>query len=223
MKPTKRELTTASNKQAILKALLERMQKEEFNEIKISDLCEQASISQASFYNYFPQKTDILLYYIQLWLVEMFWVNTVSRKLSGLEAIERLFEDMAEVCISQPKLLTEIISLQVRTKKLNHLNSLSIADKQVAFPNYECVDKIVVEDLGALLLLNIQQAIRNEELPMNSDVTTLIVALSSIFFSVPILFSQGTLAEIKTAYKNQLNLIMHGAVTSSSQVIKLNK
>ena len=51
---TKRALTTAYKKQALVEVLLYRMQMDDFEEIKISDLCRDAQVSEASFYNYFP-------------------------------------------------------------------------------------------------------------------------------------------------------------------------
>lgn len=53
---SKRERKTAENKQAIIRALLNRMDEEDINDIKISNLCKDSGVSEASFYNYFPKK-----------------------------------------------------------------------------------------------------------------------------------------------------------------------
>ncbi|MCP4323576.1 MAG: TetR/AcrR family transcriptional regulator [Psychromonas sp.] len=212
MTVTKREIKTAQNKQTILNSLLARMHNEAFDKIKISDLCSDANISQASFYNYFPQKSDILVYYIQLWAVEMHWQILIERELTGLVAIDTLFNLTAQICASQPQLMAEIVAFQAKSLKIIKVTPLSKADKLVAYPNYQGIDTMVVEDLPALLSINIQQAIDAKELPLNSDISTLIVSLSSIFFSIPIMFNQSPLAEIQAAYQQQLSLFRLGAV-----------
>lgn len=212
MTVTKREIKTAQNKQKILNSLLARMHKEVFDKIKISDLCTDTNISQASFYNYFPQKSDILVYYIQLWAVEMHWQILIERKLIGLNAIDALFNLTAETCATQPQLMAEIVAFQAKSLKIIKVTPLSKADKLVAYPNYQGIETMVVEDLPALLSINIQQAIDAKELPRCSDVGTLIVSLSATFFSVPIMFNQSPLADIQAAYQQQLSLFRLGAI-----------
>jgi len=212
MTVTKREIKTAQNKQTILNSLLARMHKEVFDKIKISDLCTDANISQASFYNYFPQKSDILVYYIQLWAVKMHWQILIERKLIGLNAIDALFNLTAETCATQPQLMAEIVAFQAKSLKKIKVTPLSKADKLVAYPNYQGIETMVVEDLPALLSINVQQAIDAKELPRCSDVGTLIVSLCATFFSVPIMFNQSPLADIQAAYQQQLSLFRLGAI-----------
>jgi len=213
MTVTKREIKTAQNKQTILNHLLARMHNEAFDKIKISDLCTDANISQASFYNYFPQKSDILVYYIQLWAVEMHWQIFIEKKLLGLTAIDALFNLTAETCASQPQLMAEIVAFQAKSLKKIKATPLSKADKLVAYPDYQGIETLLVEDLPALLSINIQQAMEAKELPRSSDVATLIVSLSATFFSVPIMFNQSPLADIQAAYQQQLSLFRLGAVS----------
>ncbi len=216
MTVSKREIKTAQNKQAILNSLLIRMNSEAFDAIKISSLCADAKLSQASFYNYFPQKTDILIYYIQLWAVKMHWQIALHRKLTGLSAIEALFNSTAKICATQPQLMAEIISYQAKAAKDIQMRPLSDADKLVAYPDYKAVETVNIENLTALLSVNIQQAVSNNELPPASDTKSLIVSLCAIFFSVPIMFNQSPLAEIEEAYQQQLSLFRNGAIRKFS-------
>ena len=61
-------------------------------------------------------------------------------------------------------------------------------------------------------LLALNAAIEAGELPVNSDVETLITSLSATFFTVPIIYNQSSLDEIKDAYQEQLSLFRCGAV-----------
>lgn len=211
MKSNKRELNTAKNKQAILQCLLKRMHCESFDSIKISDLCVDAKVSQASFYNYFPQKTDVLIYYIQLWTIEMYWQITINKKLVGLKAIEQLFADTADICAKHSQLMCEIVAYQAKNGKPQGVTPLTVADKLQAYPDFNGIENIELADLSALLVTNIQQAISVNELPDTINITSLVVALSSIFFTIPIIFNRCPLEEIKSAFSEQLQLLLCGA------------
>jgi hypothetical protein len=213
---SKRELNTARSKQKVLSALLEKIKEEDFELIKISSLCESAAISQASFYNYFPQKTDILAYYIQLWVVEMYWRTSIEKQLSGLEAIKNVFHQTASICVSQPNLITEIISLQVKTKKIINQKPLTASDKLVSFPNLEGIESISIRDLKDIFSSYVNQAIDNQELPKSNDVKILVTSLCAIFFTVPIIFNQSSENTVKEAFDSQLNLFINGAVNHGS-------
>ncbi len=216
MSISKREIKTAQNKQTILNSLLARMHKETFDKIKISDLCSDAHISQASFYNYFPQKSDILVYYIQLWTVKMHWLILIEKKCMGLNAIDALFDLTARICASQPQLMAEIVAFQAKSHKIMTAPPLGEADKLVAYPDYQGIESMRVDDLPALLSIHIQQAIDAKELPSNSNVTTLIVSLSATFFCVPIMLNQSPLKDIQAAFQQQLSLFRHGAINKYS-------
>ena len=216
MTTNKREMKTAQNKQAILNSLLARMHEEAFDKIKISDLCEDANLSQASFYNYFPQKSDILVYYIQLWTIKMHWLILINKKLIGLDAIDALFDLTAKTCASQPQLMAEIVAFQAKSHKIITCPPLTEADKVVAYPDYQGIEAMAVTDLPELFAIQIQQAINAKELPDESDISTLIVSLSAIFFAVPIMFNQSPLKDIQAAFKQQFCLFRQGATNSFS-------
>ncbi|WP_289031166.1 TetR/AcrR family transcriptional regulator [uncultured Paraglaciecola sp.] len=217
MNTSKREINTAKNKQAILQCLLKRMHLEPFDVIKITDLCADSAVSHASFYNYFPQKVDILIYYIQLWTVETHWKITVKSKLTGLNAILQMYFDTADICAKQPQLMSEIIALQAKGTTTNSSKPLTVADKLIAYPDYAGIENIELANLRVLLSTNVSQAVFDKELPERSDVNGLVVAFSSVFFSVPIMFNGQPLSEIKSAYEQQFNLIKSGALALYSQ------
>lgn len=57
------DLRILKTKTRLTQALLDLMQEKSFQEIKISDLCEKAKISRATFYNNFETTKDVLCYY----------------------------------------------------------------------------------------------------------------------------------------------------------------
>jgi|WetSurMetagenome_2_1015567.scaffolds.fasta_scaffold63137_2 hypothetical protein len=208
---SKRDLTSAKNRNAIITVLLSRLENEEFEDIKISDLCSDAHLSQASFYNYFPQKSDMLVYFIQMWSVEMSWNALCKRKLYGLKAIESIFRDTARSIMKHPHVISEIISFQAKWKPSAKWPVIGEADKIVAYPNYDGIEKIPAEGLDSLLLPNLQKAIEYGELPAGTPPMTLVISLASIFFGLPIILKHVPLDKVESIYLEQLSLLWDGA------------
>ncbi len=213
---TLRERKTAENKQAILNALFERIKLEDFDDIKISDLCVDSSISQASFYNYFPQKSDLLFYFIQLWSVEINWLIMKQNQLKGLKAIELVFEKTADATKKHPEIMAEIVSHQARFKSPTKLPKLSTADKIIAFPNLTGIDEIQSIGLESILIPHINWAIKNGELPSGTPVEIIAYSLRSIFFGIPMLLRHSMVDKINITYKEQLKIIWAGVKTQYS-------
>lgn len=209
---TKRERKTAENKQAIIRSLLSHMDKEDINDIKISDLCKDSGVSQASFYNYFPHKSDMLVYYIQLWSVETIWKAQNEKGATGLGVIESVFKDSAKEIVEHPNVMMEIISFQAKWKPPEEgWPEIASIDKIVAFPDFKGIEKIPAQGLDSVLLPNLQVAVENGDLPPSTDIMTLVISLSSIFFGVPMLLGHIPAEYMEEIYNEQLNLIWDGA------------
>jgi len=204
---TNREKNTAIKKQAILKALLIRIKTEDFDKIKIRDICKDSSVSEASFYNYFSKKSDLFVYFVQLWTVETHWKLIYEKKVDGLNAISLLFEDVASFTVKHPEAMAEIISLQAKWKTKIDLPLLTNADKVIAFPDYDKVENIASKGLDSILIPHLEIAIKNGELPLNAPVEVITLTLKSIFFGIPIFLKETPVDKINDIYKEQLSLL----------------
>lgn len=52
-------------------ALLEELEAKPLADVRARDLCERVGISEATFFNHFASKSELLLYFVLLWSVEM--------------------------------------------------------------------------------------------------------------------------------------------------------
>lgn len=209
---TKRERKTAENKQAIIRVLLEKMKHEDINDIKISYLCRRSGVSQASFYNYFPHKSDMLIYYIQLWSVSTIWKAKNRCNKSGLTVIENIFKETAKDIVEHPNMMAEIISFQAKWKPPEEgWPEINKVDKIIAFPEFKGVEKIPAHGFDSILLSNLENAVESGELPKSTDIMTLVITLSSIFFGVPMLLGHIPAEYMEDIYLQQLNLVWAGA------------
>ena len=144
------------------------------NDISVKSLCHKAELSEATFFNYFPSKQELMAYLAQLWLLELCWqVQHSAEAPKGLPAIQHLFAQLARICVSRPGMMRELIAWIARGGRLNEAMELGALERKLAFPDLEGIDAIQIKGIDALIVPHLETAIRKGELPDNTLIPTL--------------------------------------------------
>lgn len=206
-----RERKYAHTKLTLRNAVMERLETHSLDEISVKELCEAALVSEATFFNYFPKKTDLINYLIQLWTVEVNWHGQqAARSSAGLAVIGAIFERAAEQIQAHPGLMGEIIAHQARQRDRPHLPELTLAERVLAFPDLEDIEAVPDKGIESILVPSLQEAVHLEELPANTHMNTVMVGLISIFFGVPLALRVANPQGIGNMYKQQLAVLWSG-------------
>ena len=115
-------LSLREKKQAILKLKIldtfdEKLKTKALADISVKEIAKELDISEMTFFNYFGSKKEVLVYFIELWSLEM---QMHIEGLEPLEAIYRIFEETAKTIEKNPNLFMEIVAtmaLQGMSKK----------------------------------------------------------------------------------------------------------
>ncbi|HHH47579.1 MAG TPA: TetR/AcrR family transcriptional regulator [Gammaproteobacteria bacterium] len=208
-----RERKRARIRLALLDALLSRLGPRGIDQIPVRELCAEVEISEVTFFKHFPAKSDLLTYFIQLWTIEMAWHanQAAQRRDSGLEAIGEIFARTARDVASGIDIMLEVIAHQARMPKDLVLPGVGRAERLLRFPDLPGVENLPSEGLDAILPRFLQIAIDRGELPSSSDIRSLTLALSSLFFGVPLCVGRHDPAAIAPLYRQQLALVWAGA------------
>ena len=92
------------------------------------------------------------------------------------------------------------------------LHVLNDADKIVAYPNYEGIEKIPAEGLDSVFSPNIKWAIDNNALPNKTAIPTTLLMLKSILFGVPLFVKEVSYKTVRKYYREQLNILWGGII-----------
>jgi AcrR family transcriptional regulator len=213
--PSLRERKFAKTKLALLRAVVDRLRVKSLDQITVKELCEAAEVSEATFFNYFPKKDDLLHYFIQLWTVEvMFQAEKAAGADAGLTYIEQVFDYTGRQLGDHPRLMLEIIGRMALepppAECVRRWGELSRAERLQAFPDLEGVDCCAERGLRDVFRPALQRAVEHGELPVDVDVEIALLALLSTFFGVPLWLGTQDPARIRPAYERQLRLIWAG-------------
>jgi len=134
-----REKKHAQTKLAILTEFITHLESgKPIDELSNKEICNRVNISEATFYNYFPQKKDILQYMFKLWSIEILWLIEKEKPgLKGLEFLKEIAQARHIRGSHSVKVLSEILSVVSKEGIDPEMPIPSDAEIFYAFPNYK--------------------------------------------------------------------------------------
>lgn len=192
-----REKKHAKTKIAIMNAFIKRLEKIRFDDISIREICESVEVSEGTFFNYFPEKIDIINYYRNLMFLKVVW-NARRDAPPGeyVPLITAIFARMAEDLLNYNNIVYQVISLMIVQRERPKTVAISNLERQIFFPGCEGIENIPVMLIDDFLKECLAGAVKNEELPKDIKIDDVLVSLITIL--------GGTLLAVKfTANKDR--------------------
>jgi AcrR family transcriptional regulator len=210
-KPSLRERKFARTRLSLADAATGHLEAASFETLSVKSLCERVQISEATFFNYFPKKEDLIIYLDRLWTLELNWYGRqAAEQQKGLAVIEALFRYTSIQIQKKPGLMGEIIAHEARSRERSHGMEITLAERLMAFPDLEGIEDLPDDSLENLLRTALQDAIDQGDLPANSAIAAAMVSLVSIFYGVPLAMQHANPAAIGAMYRQQLALLWAG-------------
>ncbi|MFV0436377.1 MAG: TetR/AcrR family transcriptional regulator [Desulfopila sp.] len=216
-KITLRERKKAQTQFAILDAVIALLAQKSLDKVTVEEICAAVQISKGTFFQYFPQKTDVLVLYGLLWNLEAMWLVSRSAKVvPGLAAIDYIFSRLAEKIENHPRLWMEVIAVRAyQPHKFAQMGAadkprLSAAQRTIRFPEFDGIESIPEGNFRQLFLFNLKAAVQNGEIAGDTDLETVYMALSCIVYGVPLMTFEKKNVRLKSFFNRQLALLWRG-------------
>ncbi|MDH4200436.1 MAG: TetR/AcrR family transcriptional regulator [Spirochaetia bacterium] len=195
---------------AILDAFLQSLAKTPYEQILIKDLCRAAEISEPSFYNYFPRKDDLFLYFISLWSVDA--QLHCFKDTKGISTIHKVYSYTARQMSRQAvPLMKEIIAYQAKTNvsaRVSQIKPVSAAEKILVFGNVPDIEKIPDQGLGPIIRSNLEAAKQSGEISSKVNIEVIGLILGSLFFGIPVLLLHSHPEAIEASFQLTLDYVL---------------
>jgi len=210
-RPSLRERKFAKTRLALAEAASHHLEAASFEMLSVKSLCERVQISEATFFNYFPKKEDLIVYLDRLWTLELNWYGQQAmQQHQGLAVIDALFRYTSIQIQKKPGLMGEIIAHEARSRSRNPGPEITVAERMMAFSDLDGIVSTPDDSLEGLLRGSLQTAIEQGELPENIAISAAMVGLVSIFYGVPLALQHSNPAAIAAMYRQQLELLWKG-------------
>jgi len=181
MKLPLRELKKARSKIALYEASLELIGRSTFRAVKLEDICEKAEVSKVTFFKFFPQKEDVLVYFMNVWLLERM-LRIEEDGLRGAGAARYIMHSVAEGSGERPGLMLSLISFLSESQMHPCLPVLSDAELHLLFPGREDRARATPVDIFALFRRLIDEAKADGDCRREESTAVLAQWLLTIFY-----------------------------------------
>src|SRR5687768_434399 len=158
-----RKEKAARLKVQVLEHTLKLVGKKAFDDIYVEDICEKVKISKVTFFKYFPQKEDVLLYHFRIWCLG----RSVDLKLKpreGMQGVYFLLDKLSEECDTHPGLMLSLIGYLADFKRPPKPFPVKSEEKKLFFPEAEDISNIEILSLDQMLEKFTLEAIFKKEI-----------------------------------------------------------
>jgi len=192
-----RERKYATQKLKILDAFIEKLKEKSLADISVKEIAQTLEISEMTFFNYFKNKREVLVYFIELWSLEM---QLKIEKKPPKEAIYLVFEETAKLIEQNYQLFMEIVSAMALYGMPQKDIAIGRAERLLRFG----LETHHTEGGFRELIMPLIQAINiapEHEL-------FIYTSLHNTFFSTPLLMKCPAFGSLKGRYFEQIDFIL---------------
>lgn len=206
-KTTLREIKHAKTKVALAITFMKKLESTPLDNISIKEVCETAEVSEGTFYNYFPQKINVIRYGISLMTLR---IIAEARKKAGRGKpalfIYALFDVVAKE-FGKSYLLYELTSIVIREKDSFEHVGISDLEKNYAFLGCREVNYNETMSLEDALKDALHQAVHNEDIDQKIKIDDVVMMLLTILVGTPLAVRFRNTRKIGAQYRKQLTYI----------------
>jgi len=194
-----REKKYATQKLKILDTFDEKLKTKVLADISVKEICKELEISEMTFFNYFGSKKEVLVYYIELWSLEM---QELIKDAKPIEAIYLIFEQTAKTIEKNPNLFMEIVASMALQGMAKKEISIGKAERILRF------GKDVPYEVGGFPDIVMPLI---EKLSISKEERFFVyTSLFNTLFATPLLMKCDNFKELNSHYTEQLDAILKG-------------
>ena len=203
---------------AILNETLEQLKHSNFDDILIIDLCRNTGISKRTFFNYFPLKSHIILYLLQIWIIEITTsVYRIHGASAGLELVYAGFEQFAQKIMQHPSIILEIVKNVFNNDvEKTYIKAITPAEERLLSLDSSCLVEVPTLGFRDLLKTAVKNEIASGALSPSIDLKSIELSMNSILLGVPLCLDKDELSCLTAIYKEQLTIFWNGYRATSN-------
>ena len=205
-----REKKHARTKLAIVNAFVQRLRASRYDGISIRELCRSVEISEGTFFNYFPEKIDLINYYITLLLLKIIWkARREAPPGRSLALIDEVFVTLAGD-LHSANLGYQLISIMVNQQERPEPVDITPIEKQLAFPRCAGIEEIPTMPIGVFFKGCLKDARAHGELPADVAIDDIVISLLAIMGGTLLAAKLENIRDKAYHYTRQLRLLWKG-------------
>lgn len=194
-------------KLAILDHTLRLIGKKSFDDLYVEDICAKVKISKVTLFKYFPQKEDILLYYLRLWCLRR-TVELREKPREGVAGIYFLFEKLGEDFEMHPGIILSMIGYLADLKRAPKPFPVKPEEKKLMFPDVKEIQQLEIMSLDQMFERFALEAIFKKEITRTSNTRDLTNLFNALFYGLILTAHLHQVDQQKFFFKRNVEIVL---------------
>lgn len=200
---------SARIKVEILIASTQLVGKKSFTELYVDDICDRVGISKVTFFKYFPQKDDILLYFLRTWCLDRA-VDLYHNPKEGIDGILYLFDKVAETFERNPGLMLSLISYFTSLTRPPSPFPLKSVERRILYPNEPDLDQIQIMSIPQMMEKFLLEAIFKKQITLSSHTKELANLFITVLYGSIVTAHLEQISPIKVLFRRNIDNLLKG-------------
>lgn len=193
----------------ILEHTLKLIGKKPFEDLYVDDLCAKVKVSKVTFFKYFPQKEDVLLYYFRIWCLDR-CVEFRAKPKEGLQGIYHLADKLSEEFEKHPGLILSLVAYLADVKRTPKPFTVRPEEKVLLYPESEEVQSVEILSLDQMIEKFSLESIFKKETTQSSSSRDLTNLFMSVFLGTIVTAHVNQVNPIRFFFKRNIDMVMKG-------------
>lgn len=199
-----RERKFATLKLKILDSFIEKSKETKVENISVKEIAKELQISEMTFYNYFKNKKELFVYFIELWNIEMHIKLTTAQPISAVASIQLIYKLSAQYMQSNYQFMMELIAFLAINGTPTKDIKITHAEMYIRFGAICTLQEGGFEELIMPLL---QDALQSRALS-KEEFEVIFIGLYNTFFATPLLVDKNNIHNLEKMYSLQIKKIL---------------
>ena len=206
MQITKRARKSAKIKLDILLSTVQLVGKKSFNDLYVDDICAKAGTSKVTFFKYFPQKEDVLLYYLRIWCLDRAVELNVKPR-EGMQGLYYLVEKLSDAYDKHPGLILNLISYWTSEQRPPNTFPVKPAERHLLYPKINEWGSLEILSLPMLVEKFVLEAVLTKQSNKHHDPSELANLVLSVLYGSIVTAHTRQVHPIRTLFRRNIDSI----------------
>jgi AcrR family transcriptional regulator len=196
-------------KLAILDNTLRLIGKKSFDDLYVDDICKRVQISKVTLFKYFPQKEDILLYFLRLWCLKR-TVELREKPREGVAGIYYLFDKLGEDFESHPGIILSMVAYLADLKRAPKPFPVKAEEKKLLFQEIKDIQQLEIMSIDQMFERFALEAIFKKEITKTSSTRDLTTIFTAMFYGLILTAHLQQAEQQKFYFKRNVEIVIKG-------------
>ncbi|MDX1628801.1 MAG: TetR/AcrR family transcriptional regulator [Fulvivirga sp.] len=181
--------------------------KKPFRELYVDEICEKANVSKVTFFKYFPQKEDVLLFFLRIWCLDRA-IELHHEPKEGMKGIHYLLDKLAETYNKNPGIILSLISYVTSLQRPPSPFPLKSIEREMLYPNDDAVKTVEILSIDQMLDKFLLEAIFKGEIVGVSDTKDLTNLFQAVIYGSIVTAHMRQIESLKLFFRQNIDTVL---------------